>query len=101
VSVADAIAHLDAAIAALSYDEAVSIDRFGRESDVPPIERCIASDLRQLERYLQPRDARPTLIGAIAESLSQAFIEIHAARQALDRPARRDTIGDSDGSDGA
>ena len=83
VSIPDALAHLDAAIAALSYDEAVSIDRVGRETDVPTIERCIAQDLRQLERQLQPRDRPPTLIGAIGDSVQEAFVEIMAARRAL------------------
>ena len=81
---ATALAHLDAAIAALSYEEAVRIDaRTGAETDIPTIERCIAQDLEQIERQLHPRGSRPTIIGAVGESVTQAFIEIIAARNAL------------------
>lgn len=81
---ATALAHIDAAIAALSYEEAVRIDaRTGAESDIPMIERCIAQDLQQVERQLHPRGSRPTIIGAVGESVTQAFIEIIAARNAL------------------
>ncbi len=81
---ATALAHLDAAIAALSYEEAVRIDtRTGAETDVPTIERCIARDLDLIERQLHPRGSPPTIIGAVGESVTQAFIEIIAARNAL------------------
>ncbi|SKB32613.1 hypothetical protein [Sphingopyxis flava] len=79
-----ALAHLDAAIAALSYEEAVRIDpRTGAESEIPAIECCIAQELERIERQLHPRGSRPTIIGAVGESITQAFIEIIAAHNAL------------------
>jgi hypothetical protein len=83
-AISTALAHLDAAIAALSYEEIIRIDaRTGEHVEVPPLERCIAQDLEQIERQLHPRGSRPTIIGAVGESITQAFVEIFAARNAL------------------
>lgn len=102
MSTTDALAHIDAAIAALCFDEAVEIERFtGREIAVPTIERCISQDLERIDQVLVPKRSRPGLVGAIGQSVQQAFVEIIAARRALTRPASKDTLGDSDGSDGA
>ncbi|WP_145923424.1 hypothetical protein [Sphingopyxis macrogoltabida] len=82
--VENARAHLDAAIAALSYEEAWRLDPVtGEQCKMDGIEMCIAQDLDRVESQLLPRGLGPTVIGAVSESIRHAFVEIIAARNAL------------------
>ncbi len=76
----DAIAHLDAAIAALT-NNAVEVDRTtGRETEVSSIELSVGRDLLHIERQMF---AKGSLLGEIGECVNQALIEVIAARNAL------------------
>lgn len=77
----DVLIHLEAAIVALS-NEAYEINTAtGAETRLPAIESCIGNDLIQIDRRIGAQ--RPTLIGAIGESVREALAEIVAAQKIL------------------
>lgn len=96
MSRAAALDALDRVIAALTYDEIERIP-FGLPDDdiergrVPPghlkgaeiplLDRSIADDLVRIEKMLTAN--RPTLLGAIGESINEALLAAEEARRAL------------------
>lgn len=79
--ISDALAHLQAAVDALT-NEGVRINlNTGAETALEPLEACIGDDLIQIDRRIGA--AQPTLIGCIGQSVRDALIEVIAARNAL------------------
>lgn len=84
-----ALASLDQAIAALTYDEIEEVStEFGmRQSrsgeEVALFDRSIANDLILIEAALSGR--RQTILSAIATSIDEALLAIEEARQLLAR----------------
>ncbi len=72
--ISDALAHLQAAIEALT-NEGVQINlNTGAETALEPLDACIGDDLIQIDRRIGA--AQPTLIGAIGHSVSDVTLTI-------------------------
>jgi hypothetical protein len=80
MSTPDAAAHLDAAIRALC------LEAYGGANpcDLKPVAHfTIAEDLRRIDRAIGPTGE--SIFALIADSIDEAYVEILAARAALDR----------------
>lgn len=76
----DALAHLDAAIDALTND-AVEITSWHDELPVELLERTIANDLDKIESAISGKGQ--TILGLLAAEIRTAVVELVAARAAL------------------
>ena len=82
-----ALAPLERAIAALTYDEIerIDVDSAGRQTvttgdAIPLLDRSIAQDLVRIERAI---GSKPSLLGATAAAIDEALLAIEEARLAI------------------
>lgn len=79
---ADALAHLDGAIAALTMRAIdVAPGASGIERAVPTLQFTLGEELDRIERAMGPKGS--TVFSVMADNIREAVIEIEAARLAL------------------
>lgn len=85
----DVLAHIDAALHALTYEDHVRINcETGEEEPVNPVESSIGQDLHAISERIvgkDPNTGQPgrSLLSMIGAGIDEAVVELVAARNAL------------------
>lgn len=90
----DAKIHLDEAMQHLrieAYRVEFPDDPEGRPTETPLLDFTIAMELERIDQAIGPRGK--SMFASLADNVRSAYVEIKAARQALDDHTRKEDVG--------